>query len=63
MRKNELSTLIKFSCYASVMVAVLGVVIAIAKPAKPVISERESVKAELQQAVNQAGLTGLIEIE
>ena len=64
MRKNELNIIeaLKFSCYAAAMVTVLGVVIAIAKPNIPVMTEQESVRVELQQAINQAGLSGLVEI-
>jgi hypothetical protein len=63
MRKNELNLIVNFSCYAVAMVAVLAVVIAIAKPSVPVMTEQESTRIELQQAVNQAGLNGLVEIE
>ena len=63
MRKNELNLIVNFSCYAVAMVAVLAVVIAIAKPSVPVMTEQESTRIELQRAVNQAGLNGLVEIE
>ena len=66
MRKNELNLIVKFSCYAVTMFTVLAALILIAKPAKPaksVMTEQESIRIELQQAVNQAGLAGLIEVE
>ena len=54
---------LKFSCYATIMIIILGLLVTIFKPIKPVISERDSVRAELQQAINEARLGGLVEIE
>lgn len=65
MNKNE-TNLIKFICYAVTMLMVLAALILIAKPAKPnvpVMTEQESARIELQQAINGAGLNALIEIE
>lgn len=59
MNKNE-TNLIKFICYAVTMLMVLAALILIAKPAKP---SQESTMIEVQQAINNAGLNALIEIE
>jgi biopolymer transport protein ExbD len=63
MRMSTTEKALKFSCYVTAMFTVLVVLVTIFKPAKPVITEREAVRIELKQAINQAGLSGLVEIE
>ena len=62
-KSNLVSNILRLCCYATSVFTVIVTLAVIIKPAKPAMSERESVKAEIQQAVNKAGLNGLIEFE
>ena len=63
MENNLISNILKYCCYATAVFTVLVTLTVLIKPIQPVVSERESVQAEIQQAVNEAGLNGFIELE
>ena len=63
MESNIVSKILKFGCYATAVFTMIVTLAVIIKPVKPAISERESLKAEIQQAIDEAGLNGLIELE
>ena len=51
--------ILKYCCYATAVFTMIVTLAVIIKPAKPVMS----VEAEIQQAIDEAGLNGLIELE
>lgn len=62
MENILVSKILKFGCYATAVFTVLVTLTVLIKPVRTV--ERESsVRAEIQQAIDKAGLNGLIELE
>ena len=62
MENNLVSNILKYCCYATAMFTMIVTLAVIIKPARTV--ERESsVKTEIQQAIDEAGLNGFIELE
>lgn len=61
MENNLVENILKYSCYATAVFTVIVTLAVIIKPAK--VERESSVRAEIQQAVNEAGLNGFIELE
>lgn len=62
-KSNLVSNILRLCCYATAVFTVIVTLAVIIKPVKPAMGERESVQAEIQQAIDKAGLNGLIELE
>ena len=57
------SNILRHCCYATAVFTMMVTLAVIIKPVKTAMSERESVRAEIQQSIDKAGLNGLIELE
>lgn len=63
MENNLIPNILKHCCYATAVFTMIVTLAVIIKPAEPAMNERESVKAEVEQAIDEAGLNGFIELE